>query len=102
MVAISSCTNSSTATTKLAQVKDYTIDTTGIPHDTVLVSDERVSVVNGIYLVNNQKYSGILKEFYPNGTIKTYASLYQGMLHGLYKSFTKMGILMKYDCIRIT
>ncbi|QDK79324.1 hypothetical protein EXU85_12220 [Spirosoma sp. KCTC 42546] len=91
VVAISSCVNESTATTKLIQAKDYTIDTTGIPKDTVLGSDQRLAVLNGIYLLNNKKYSGILKELYPNGTVKTYASVYQGRLHGRYKSFYENG-----------
>lgn len=89
-MAISSCHNASTNTP--LRVKDYTIDTSGIPPDTIVVgSDQRLALINGVYWLGNQKYSGILKELYPNGTTKTYASIFQGMLHGLYKSFYENG-----------
>lgn len=90
-VATSSCNNPSTTNSKPVQAKNYTIDISGIPADTVLESDKRLLVVNGIYRLGSQRYSGILKELYPNGTIKTYASVFQGMLHGLYKSFYENG-----------
>ena len=91
VVAISNCNKVPSATSQSIQTKDYTIDTTGIPHDTVLGSDKRLSSVNGIFMLGSRNYSGILKVLYPNGTVKTYASVLQGMLHGRYKSFYENG-----------
>ncbi|WP_461104305.1 toxin-antitoxin system YwqK family antitoxin [Spirosoma koreense] len=48
-------------------------------------------MTNGLYFLGNQTYSGIIKDDYHNGTVKSYASIYQGMLHGRYKSFYESG-----------
>lgn len=85
----SSCNTHATA--KVPAEKDYYIDTSLIPKDTVLQGDTRLSVINGICFINNEKFSGILKELYPGGGIKSYSSMSQGMLYGPYKSFYEDG-----------
>jgi hypothetical protein len=72
-------------------VLNYTIDTLGIPNDTVLITNRSIKIVNGIYFFNTQRFSGIVKELYANGVVKNYRSLYGGMLHGRYKSFYENG-----------
>ncbi len=85
---ISSCQHIQLETHDPASVvKDYTIDNANIPYDTLLISDKKISLNNGIYFAENKKYSGIIKELYTDGKVKTYSSIFQGKLHGLYKSF---------------
>jgi antitoxin component YwqK of YwqJK toxin-antitoxin module len=87
MVIICSCQNVQKPTKPLQKAIDFTIDTTLIPHDTVFVHDKMLALENGIYWYSNKKYAGIIKELYPNGKLKKQFSVYQGMLHGTYKSF---------------
>lgn len=87
-VAMSSCHRAG----KTAQpLKNYAIDTTHIPKDTLDISHEKIALVNGFYCVAGQKYSGILRQLYPNGKVKSYRSIWEGMLHGTYRSFYENG-----------
>lgn len=72
-------------------VLNYQVDTSFIPHDTVLIGNKRLMIANGVYLLNHKKFSGIVKERYAGGGIKSYASVCQGLLHGRYKSFYENG-----------
>ena len=72
-------------------IKDYFVDITCIPHDTVNMSDHRLTCVNNLYFVNGKKFSGILNAFYANGNLKRQYSIYDGKLHGWYKSYFENG-----------
>lgn len=72
--------------------KDYFIDTSGVEADTVLINDSNLLLMNGVYLTNHKRYSGIIKELYPNKMVKNLRSVYHGMLHGTYKSFYENGL----------
>jgi antitoxin component YwqK of YwqJK toxin-antitoxin module len=86
VIIIGSCQN---AQKKLetTDFKDFNIDISLIPNDTINSNDKKLSLVNGIYWYNNKKYAGIIIELYPNGNLKKQFSVYQGMLHGMYRSF---------------
>lgn len=89
---ICSCDNAIKQTNNSLVAKDYLVDTSGIPTDTILVTDKDVTLVNGLYQYNNNLFSGIVKELYPNGKLKKQLSVYKGMLHGTYKSYYEDGI----------
>lgn len=74
-----------------AVVKNYTIDTSGIPFDTISITDSSLKILNGIFLFNNKRYSGIIKEYYPNGLVKNLRAIFHGELHGTFKSFYENG-----------
>lgn len=84
LVAISSCH-------KKNAEKNYAIDTTVIPKDTLNMHNPKMSFVNGLYYLEGKKYSGILAQSYPNGNPKSYSSIWEGMLHGAYRSFYENG-----------
>jgi antitoxin component YwqK of YwqJK toxin-antitoxin module len=66
-------------------------DTSLILSDTVLISDSNLSSVNNIYLYGSKIFSGVVNEFYANGIMKKQITIYQGMLHGTYRSFYEDG-----------
>ena len=88
---ICSCGDASKQKEASLTVKNYQIDTTGIPRDTVLVSDKAISLINGLYYYNQHPFSGIIRALHPNGKLKKQFSVYQGLLHGTYKSFYEDG-----------
>ena len=71
--------------------KNYVVYTTCIPHDTVIMPNNKLSYVNNIYFKEGKKFSGIIEEFYSNGIMKKQFSIYQGMLYGIYKSYFEDG-----------
>jgi len=88
---ITSCSNSTNQASEPILVKDYTVDTSGIPRDTILASDKELSLVNGVYQYKKQPFSGIVKEAYSNKKVKKQISVFNGMLHGRYKSYYEDG-----------
>ncbi|AWW00264.1 toxin-antitoxin system YwqK family antitoxin [Arcticibacterium luteifluviistationis] len=70
---------------------DYTINTEDIPQDTVYFSNPSVSYVNGLYYLDQKKFSGILYRELKGYDVKTYSSVLNGMLHGPFRSFYKNG-----------
>jgi antitoxin component YwqK of YwqJK toxin-antitoxin module len=72
-------------------VKDYSIDTTGIPHDTVDATAPGIALVNGLYMAGSNRYSGIIRERYAGGGIRSYRSVLQGMMHGTYTTYYQDG-----------
>ncbi len=71
--------------------KNYFVDISGIPTDTVLVSNKKLSFINNFYFFEGKKFSGIVVDSYLNGRIKKQISIYNGMLHGTYKSYYEDG-----------
>lgn len=86
-----SCGHSSKQDKESISEKDYTVDTSLIPKDTIFVTDKSLSLVNGLYYYKNNPFSGIVQELYADGKIKKQRSIYQGMLHGTYRSFYENG-----------
>ncbi|MFP5041731.1 toxin-antitoxin system YwqK family antitoxin [Parasediminibacterium sp. JCM 36343] len=86
-----SCNHSSNQNKESVIAKSYLVDTSVIPRDTVFVTDKNVSRVNGLYQYKNNPFSGIIKELYDNGKVKKQLSVYQGMLHGTYRSYYEDG-----------
>lgn len=72
-------------------VKKFFVDTSGIPKDTVSFADKQLQLVNGIYQYKDKMFSGFISEVYPNGKLKKHFSVYQGMMHGTYRSFYEDG-----------
>lgn len=91
LLTISSCSNAEKQRSLSTSMKDYSIDTLGIPHDTVLTNDPNLSLTNGLYLYKSKLYSGYILDLYPNKLVKKQMSIYQGMLHGCYKSYYENG-----------
>ena len=55
--------------------------------DTVLITDPKLEVRNGIYFFCNKKFTGIVSALYPNLKPKFYRSVKDGMMFGTYRSF---------------
>jgi antitoxin component YwqK of YwqJK toxin-antitoxin module len=60
-----------------------------ILQDTVVPTDTRFSIKNGIYFYNDSTFSGVLKTYYPRVEMTTYTSFYKGKRNGSYNSFYK-------------
>lgn len=88
---INSCTESTGESTGVMEALDYSIDTSGVPNDTIDFEDVRVSLVNGIYFFEDKTYSGILFKVLKGYNVKTYSSIFKGKLHGTYRSFFQNG-----------
>ncbi len=63
------------------------VDTSQIPMDTVSSIDSTLHLDNGIYYYSNKPFSGFIKEVYENKALKSIASYYKGMQHGITKTF---------------
>ncbi|GEO21917.1 toxin-antitoxin system YwqK family antitoxin [Cyclobacterium qasimii] len=70
---------------------DYSVDTSGIPNDTINFNDANISLVNGYYYLGYEKYSGIIYKKQVGFNISTYSSILDGVLHGLYTSYYDNG-----------
>ncbi|UZR98958.1 toxin-antitoxin system YwqK family antitoxin [Chondrinema litorale] len=82
-----SCTTRQTGSVQL----DFTVDISAIPHDTIAFSNTELTYVNGKYLLRNKPYSGIVYKVLKGYSIKTYSSVLNGQLHGIYRSFYASG-----------
>jgi antitoxin component YwqK of YwqJK toxin-antitoxin module len=71
--------------------KDYSIDLSIIPKDTVFFTDKNLSIVNGMYKYKDSLFSGIIYEFYSNKKLKKELSIYKGMLYGTCRSYFEDG-----------
>jgi len=93
VVLLSSCNyfKQKTKSHSTVSTKNYSIDTSVIPKDTVFASNKNVTLANGLYQYKNKAFSGIVIELYPNGSLKKQISVYKGMLHGTYRSFYEDG-----------
>lgn len=63
------------------------VDVSSIPKDTISILDKNLKLDNGIYCLNNKPYSGFIKEFYPNDTLKSVGSYLNGMQHGITQTY---------------
>ncbi|WP_236972974.1 toxin-antitoxin system YwqK family antitoxin [Membranihabitans marinus] len=70
---------------------DYSIDTTMIPADTIVMTDVDVELVNGKYYYKEKLFSGILYKEMSRDGVRSYSSVYHGMLHGTYRSYYPSG-----------
>ena len=86
-----SCRIKNAGTAQQANIRDYTVDTGMIPKDTILQSDPRLIISNGVYFVYGLPYSGVIKLLYPGGNVHAFISLLNGRMHGSYKSFYEDG-----------
>ncbi|WP_339756322.1 hypothetical protein [Algoriphagus aquimarinus] len=59
--------------------------------DTLAFTDPILSYVNGKYLVGNMPYSGIVFKVLKGYDVETYSSVFNGVLHGTYRSFFASG-----------
>jgi antitoxin component YwqK of YwqJK toxin-antitoxin module len=60
----------------------FFVDTSLITRDTVLSTAANLRLYNGIYYLNNQPYSGHIKELYGNNQVSTVSGYLNGMQHG--------------------
>ena len=60
----------------------YYVNNSLIPNDTILSTNEKLKVENGIYYFDNKLWSGYIKMLYPNGSIQTVGGILNGMLYG--------------------
>ncbi len=68
------------------------VDTSMIPNDTLLSTDENLILDNGIYKLNDKAFSGFIKEVNNNSLIRI-ASILNGKQHGITESFYSNGKL---------
>jgi antitoxin component YwqK of YwqJK toxin-antitoxin module len=86
-----SCKESGAENKIIVEKFDYSINTNNIPKDTVNFTDDKVTYINGLYFLDNKKYSGIVFKELKGYNVKTYGSVLKGKLHGTYRSFYKNG-----------
>jgi len=60
----------------------FFVDTTAIPLNTVLSTDKKLVLDNGIFYYNNLLFSGHIKGFYSTDTLMLVNSYLNGMQHG--------------------
>ena len=70
------------------------VDTSVIPHDTVLANAPNLVLDNGIYYLDKQPFSGYVKSDYPNNMGAMVAGYLHGMQHGLSTAYYPDGKLM--------
>ncbi|MDZ4714431.1 MAG: hypothetical protein SH819_03090 [Cytophagales bacterium] len=69
------------------------VDTSMIPADTVLITDSRLVLENGLYYYQHAAFSGFIKEMHDNHSVKSLGSYYLGMQHGVTHAFYSKGTL---------
>lgn len=70
---------------------DFLVDTRMIPEDTLSWADVR-STRNGLIMYGDQKFSGYVRAAYPDKKTKSITSVYNGMLHGIFRSYYENGL----------
>jgi antitoxin component YwqK of YwqJK toxin-antitoxin module len=78
-----SCNNNATKSTPLPVVINYI--------------DKNLQLVNGIWLLRSQPFSGEIKEMYPTGNIKSLIKIVDGKQEGIIQTFYETG---KIESIR--
>lgn len=73
--------------------KLFFVDTSKIPHDTVLSTNENLMLKNGLYYLNKHPFSGYIKDSDQNHQLRILASYLNGMQHGITKTFYPNGKL---------
>ena len=86
------CQDKLPPTETVVTAQDLWVDTGMVARDTVLYSALR-STSNGLLLKDNRKFSGYAVTFYPNKKIKTISSVYEGMMHCMFRSYYESGAL---------
>ncbi|MFY9241746.1 MAG: hypothetical protein WAO74_01820 [Polaribacter sp.] len=76
---------------KIAKKLDYNVNISLVPNDTIFFSDKNASYKNGLYYYNNKLFSGIIYKVQKGYNVKTYSSVLEGKLHGIYQSFFESG-----------
>lgn len=67
------------------------VDITNIPADTVDAGSPGLAAVNGVYSLNDQPFSGFVRESYTDHNLKRVASYHEGTRHGLTTTFFPNG-----------
>lgn len=91
---VSACTNTGEEETLSGEL-NYKIDTSGIPRDTIDFNAPGLTYKNGYFYLSGEKFSGIVHKIQIGYNIVTYSSIYQGMLHGPYRSYYPSGKLFE-------
>jgi antitoxin component YwqK of YwqJK toxin-antitoxin module len=73
------------------------IDVAAIPNDTIFQTHSTLSLLNGVYFLNNKPYSGFIQNMYAPGLIKSIGSYFKGKQHGATKTYYYNG---KIESIR--
>lgn len=68
-------------------------DTSHIPAVTINITSKALKKENGIYLLNERPFSGHVLEYYKGKKIKSITPVYNGMLHGITRTFYSDGKL---------
>jgi antitoxin component YwqK of YwqJK toxin-antitoxin module len=89
---IMSCKQKTAATKPVITQADLWVDTGMVPRDTVL-NTEVQSTRNGLILLNSKKFSGYVADLYPDKKFRTITSVYEGMIHGMFRSYYENGAL---------
>lgn len=69
------------------------VSTKGIPKDTVLISNENLTLNNDVYYLNKKAYSGYIKEMYSPKQVKCLYSFLNGQQQCLSKVYYLNGVL---------
>lgn len=86
---IVSCSNSNKEEGKTTS--SLFVDTSMIPHDTILSTMNNLKLDNGIFYLSNSPFSGYIKKTSPDGVIESINGILNGMLHGRSLSFYEDG-----------
>ncbi|GHB76923.1 toxin-antitoxin system YwqK family antitoxin [Persicitalea jodogahamensis] len=70
-----------------------TVDVSQIPKDTVSWNHAGLKLENGVYYLAGEPFSGFILKKYENGSVNSVGSYFQGMQHGVSKSFYPNGKL---------
>ncbi len=92
VVFFNSCRNEYADIKPVITHKDLWVDTSVIPKDTV-AADVIYENGNGIFMLGDKKFSGYIKTVYPDKKINSCTSVYDGMMHGIYRSYYENGQL---------
>ena len=67
------------------------VDVSQVPNITIFKNDTALKLLNGVYYVGGLPFSGFIKEVYSKGSLKSFASYYQGLQDGVTKTFFENG-----------
>ena len=67
------------------------VDSSRVPHDTLLSSYQGLILTNGIYYADGKPVSGFIRETYGNGRLKSVGSYYRGKQHGITRTYYPNG-----------
>jgi len=91
VILLNSCDRKDPSDKTAVRAFNYSIDTSKIPTETISFQNTDVSFINRLYYAEDKVFSSIVFKQIKGYNVKTYSSVFNGMLHGTYKSFYENG-----------